>query len=150
MDLSTHRPVDVLADRSAETFSRWRKRASWSRSDQPGPSWHLIRNLAVTLDAILRRQAPFQRLSRKTVGSRVHKHKLGPPNLRLTPTQQRRREHQHERFGQIQGLYEQGRSLREIAGSVEIDTNTLRYGCRTASHGPRLNLIGDAKQEMPA
>src|SRR5215831_8328139 len=46
--------------------------------------------------------------------------------------------------GRWRRLYEQGRSLREIAGILEIDTKTLRYGCRTASHGPRLNLIGAA------
>ncbi len=144
--------------RSAETFARWLKEppgvevisrdragnyAEGGRLGAPdaiqiADRWHLIRNLADTLDGFLRRQAPFQRPSRKTAGSRVQKHKLGPPDLRLTPAQHQRREHLHERFRQVQGLYEQGRSLREIARSLQIDTNTLRYFVQSqpwAGHG---------------
>ena len=89
--------------------------------------WHLIHNLADTLDAILRRQAAFQKSSRKTAGSRVQKNRPVTADLRLTPTQQERREQMRERFARVQSLYEQGQSLQEIARVVEIDTNTLRY-----------------------
>jgi transposase len=147
VDLTMHRPVDLLADRSAETFSRWLKEhpgvevisrdragnyAEGGRLGAPdaiqiADRWHLVHNLADALDGFLRRQAPFQRPSRKIAGSEVQKHKPGPPQLPLTSVQLQRREHLDERFRQVQGLYEQGRSLREIARSLEIDTNTLRY-----------------------
>jgi hypothetical protein len=94
---------------------------------QVADRWHLMRNLADALDGFLRRQAPFQKSSRKASGNQAQKRKPGPPHLRLTPAQHQRREHLHERFQQVQGLYEQGQSLREIARSLEIDTNTLRY-----------------------
>lgn len=49
------------------------------------------------------------------------------PDLRLSSTQQRRREQMHESYLQVQGLYEQGKSLQEISQTLGIDKNTLRY-----------------------
>jgi hypothetical protein len=49
------------------------------------------------------------------------------PELRLTVAQQHRREQLQASYRRVQGLYEQGHNLREIAKMVGIDTNTLRY-----------------------
>src|SRR5262249_2431420 len=72
------------------------------------------------------------------------------PMIRLTPAQQQRREPLRKRFGQVQGLYQQGKSLGEIARIVQIDTNTLRYGCRKASLGRERALLGDENPERAA
>ena len=170
VDLETHRVIDLLPERTATTATAWFKAhpdieiISRDRSAdyalaatlgapqalQVADRWHLVRNLADTLDAFLRRQAPFQKSARKSAESKGQKNKPATPDLRLTPAQQERREQVRESFTRVQSLYEQGHSLREIANVVHLDTNTLRYGCRRANHGPEFKLIGDATQEMRA
>jgi transposase len=147
VDLETHQVIDLLPDRSPATATAWFKAhpdievISRDRSAdyalaatqgapqalQVADRWHLVSNLADTLDAILRRQAPFQKSARKTAESKGQKNKPATPDLRLTPAQQERREQVRESFARVQSLYEQGYSLREIANVVHIDTKTLRY-----------------------
>jgi hypothetical protein len=164
-DLERHRVVDLLPDRRTETFVQWlaqhpgvevisRDRAgNYAEAGRLGAPeaiqiadrWHLIQNLATALDPVVRRQIRFLKPSKHTEG----KKKSSSTDLRLTPAQQQRRQYLHERYRSVQSLYEQGRSLREIAEIVEIDPNTLRYGCRKASLGPEFNPIENAKQETP-
>jgi transposase len=75
----------------------------------------------------VRRQLRALKRSQKSEGAQEQAKKLSASELRLTPAQRQRREHLQEKFRLVQSLYEQGRSLREIAGIVPIDSNTLRY-----------------------
>jgi hypothetical protein len=79
-----------------------------------------------------------------------NKKKPTTADLHLTTAQQQRREYLHERYRSVRSLYVLGCSLRKIARIVQIDTNTLRYGCRKASRGPRFDPIEDEKPEKPA
>ena len=118
VDLETHQVIDLLPDRTAPTatacfkahpdmeiISRARSadyalaaRLRAPQALQVADRWHLVRNMADTLDAFLRRQTPFQKSARKTAESKGQKNKPAPPDLRLTPAQQERREQMRESF----------------------------------------------------
>jgi transposase len=139
--------IDLLPDRRAETFAAWlqehpgvevisRDRASsYAEGGRVGaPSaiqiadrWHLIQNLAVALDPLIRRKLRALDLPKKPAGSTKQDQELVPFQTRLTAAQQERREQLHERYRSVQQLYEQGQSMSEIARLVGIDGNTLRY-----------------------
>jgi hypothetical protein len=147
VDLERHRVVDLLPDRLSATFAAWlqehpgveaisRDRAGdFAKGGRLGaPSalqiadrWHVIQNLAQALDPAVRRLGRSLGFSPNTTEKKAPETKSSTPLIRLTPAQHERREHLRERFGQVQGLYQQGRSLGEIARIVEIDKNTLRY-----------------------
>jgi transposase len=147
VDLERHRVVDLLPDRLAETFATWlqehpgveatsRDRAGdFAQGGRVGaPSalqiadrWHVIQNLAQALDSAVRRLGRSLGFSPNTTEKKAPETKSSTPLIRLTPAQHQHREHLRERFGLVQGLYQQGRSLGEIARIVEIDKNTLRY-----------------------
>lgn len=145
-DLERHRVVDLLPDRRTETFAEWlaehpgvevisRDRAgNYAEGGRLGAPeaiqiadrWHLIQNLATALDPIVRRQMRSLNPA-KHLHDQRHKHKPILAGRRLTPLQQERHEHRQERFRLVQNLYEQGRSLREIAATLGIERNIVRY-----------------------
>jgi len=146
-DLERHCVVDLLSDRRTETFAAWlaehpgvevisRDRAgNYAEGGRLGAPqalqiadrWHLIQNLADALDPVLRRLERSLKLAANPEGKKGQAKKPSASQLRLTPVQQQRRELRRESFEQVQNLYEQGLSLQEIARSVGIDKNTLRY-----------------------
>lgn len=89
--------------------------------------WHLVHNLANTLDAVLRRQEGLQKASRKTTESRDQEKRPATPRLRLTSAQQERREQVRESFTQVQNLYEQGRSLRPVCPDPDLQGYSLLH-----------------------
>ena len=146
IDLETHQPVDLLADRNAETFAQWLRdhpgvevisrdragtyaeggRMGAPQAVQVADRWHLVHNLAEALEQTLKRLLALQPKREPKPDPQLQPVPISA-DLHLRPFQQQRREEVHESYLQVQQLYEQGQSLRSIAKTVGIDTNTLRY-----------------------
>jgi len=147
VDLERHCIIDLLEDRLAETFAAWLRehpsievisrdrasayaegaRAGAPEAIQVADRWHLLHNVAEALDPVLRRQERRFKEPKPTTKKLENKQDPTVLELRLTPVQHQRREHLQEHYAQVQSLYEQGHSLREIARTLDIDSNTLRY-----------------------
>jgi transposase len=149
-DLEQHQVVDLLPNRLAETFAAWLRRhpgvevisrdrasgfAEGARAGAPqaiqvADRWHLLRNLAETLELLVRHHH-----SQRKPEAKVDKHQwqddhASVPQARLTPAQQRRREQRQACYLQVHALYEQSWSLQAIAHEVGIDRGTVAYFVR--------------------
>ncbi|MER7540937.1 ISL3 family transposase [Streptomyces sp. NPDC097704] len=155
IDMSAHRPVDVLADRAASTFASWlqnhpevriicRNRAGPFRDGaqagapqarQVAEAWHLLNNLAQTVEhAIGRHRADLR--EPLTSHDRTED---GPPHEgpdhgdldvhgRPRPLVARTR----ERHQQIHERIERGDSLRAIARDLHLSRGTVNHFARAA------------------
>ncbi|MFB7363859.1 ISL3 family transposase [Streptomyces hydrogenans] len=155
IDMATHRPVDVLADRAATTFASWlrdhpevriicRDRAGSYRDGaqagapqarQVADAWHLLNNLAQAVERVIGRH-------RADLRQPLTSHDLteadpAPDGLDRTeldihgrprPLVARTR----ERHQQIHERIERGDSLRAIARDLQLSRGTVNRFARAA------------------
>jgi transposase len=153
VDLERHRPIDLLPDRTADTFAAWlrahpgvriisRDRSTeYARGAALGAPeaqhvldrWHLVRNLRETLERLLDRL--HQRLVALLTASQTAS---APPlarearSLRRSTTdqiaRQARRARRFARYQEVQALHAQGVSKRHIAKQLQMSrTTVIRY-----------------------
>ncbi len=139
VDLLTHRPVELLADRSAETFARWLEshpgvewisrdrskefargaRLGAPQAQQILDRWHVLMNMREVVERALNRLHP--RLSRLS----------GEPESAVPPLRQRRTSTERARSeGARQrrlALYEQVVELYKQGGSMEAHCQTVGH-----------------------
>jgi transposase len=161
VDLETHRPVDLLADRSADTFSQWLKShpgvevISRDRSTEylrgateGAPSaqqvidrWHLLKNLREALERSLTRlHEEFSMLA-----------EVSPERVAARPRQKRTRAERAAsmashlrrlaRYEQVVELSQQGGSLIGIARQLHMSRQTVRKYARAATLPPRARAL---------
>lgn len=156
IDMATHRPVDVLADRAAATFASWlrnhpeiriicRDRAGSFRDGaqagapqaiQVADAWHLLNNLAQAVERVIGRNRADLRQPLTVHDDRTDD---GPPDDgsdrgeldihgRPRPLVARTR----ERHQQIHERIERGDSLRAIARDLQLSRGTVDRFARAA------------------
>ncbi|WP_308289771.1 transposase [Streptomyces muensis] len=158
VDMDTHRPVDVLTDRTAHTFAAWlrehpevrvvcRDRAGSFRDGahagapqarQVADAWHLLHNLAEAVERIVGRHRADLR---EPLTVRASQDDLHPP-AGVHPTAQgeldvhgRQRPlvaRTRERHQQIHERIERGDSLRAIARELGLSRGTVLRFARAA------------------
>jgi DNA-binding NarL/FixJ family response regulator len=157
IDMATHRPVDVLADRAAATFAAWlrdhpevriicRDRAGSYRdgaqagapqAKQVADAWHLLNNLARAVERVIGRhradlRQPLTAHDDGTEGDHPVCEGRDRPELdihgRPRPLVTRTR----ERHQQIHERIERGDSLRAIARELQLSRGTVNRFARAA------------------
>jgi transposase len=146
VDVESHRPIDLLDDRSAEQFASWlhghpspeiicRDRggcyADGARHGAPAAiqvadRYHLLANLGTTVERLV---AEHARCWEEEPLS------LAPlPDPALTPQSIATvRERQHSRYEQIQALVARGQTITAIAHRLHLDRKTVRKFARASS-----------------
>jgi transposase len=146
VDLETHRPIDLLADRSADTLSQWlkshpgvevisRDRSTEYRrgategapdAQQVIDRWHLLKNLREALERLLTRLheglTTLPTASSEGVAARPRQKRTRAEAAASTASRLRRL----ARYEQVVQLSQQGASIIGIARQLRISRQTVR------------------------
>jgi transposase len=150
IDLETHQPVDLLEDRSAETFAQWLRQhpgveiISRDRSkdylrgatdgapqaQQVIDRWHLLKNLREAIERFLSHtQIPEGASQAAGIALSPRQKRTSGERARSEGSQQRRR----ALYEQVNALYQQGGSILGIARQLQIGHQTVRKFVRSPS-----------------
>lgn len=169
VDLETHRPVDLLADRSADSFSQWLKKhpgvevisrdrsTEYLRGASEGAPqaqqvidrWHLLKNLREALERLLTRLHDGLSMLPE-VSTEVL-----PPPRRQKRTRAERAASQASQLGrlaryeQVVQLAQQGASIIGIARQLQISRQTVRKYARAATLPKRAGAFRTKSQLDP-
>jgi transposase len=166
IDLERHRPVDLLPDRTAETFAAWlqthdgveviaRDRggayADGARQGAPAAiqvadRWHLAKNLGEALERLLDRHHDALRAADlATAATNAPPPDPPPPSpapvrspTRAECAKQHRCARREARDREIRALAAQGHGVRAIARTLGVGRRTVRRTLRAAP-GPRVS-----------
>jgi transposase len=152
VDLRTHRPVDLLSERSAEALARWlrdhpgveviaRDRsgtyAEGARQGAPGAiqvadRWHLLKNLVDALERYFNSKPGMLQAAAREETLEPPAATTEPPPPRHPDARERerlaRRHPRLARYEQIRALAQEGHSFREIARRMGVARATVtRY-----------------------
>lgn len=146
VDLTSHRPIDVLPDRSADTLARWlrvhpgveylsRDRSpEYARGASEGAPmaqqiadrWHILKNLREVLERLLGRVHARlkERYDALAVPIRARNNQRRTKNERLASQVARLR--REARYEEVVRLWEQGTPILRIADDLHMSRPTVR------------------------
>jgi len=146
VDLSTHRPIDLLIERTAETLSQWlvehpgvefisRDRSSeYMRGAAEGAPqaqqvldrWHVLKNVREVVQRIVSRNHAILKQRQRDAGVIVHtryKKKRSSSEIAASQVARLRRQAWYE---EVVDLYRQGKSIAAIAQHLQMSPTTVR------------------------
>jgi transposase len=153
VDLEHHQPIDLLPDRTAETFETWlrehegveviaRDRSTeYARGATDGAPaalqvadrWHILKNHREALERMLNRlHSDLAQLPQPTTDGSAPRppptvtRPLRLPSLREQAARQAARERREARYQQVQALYQQGVPMVQIATRLGMGRATVR------------------------
>lgn len=152
VDLDKHRPIDLLADRTAQTFANWlqehpgvttivRDRSGeYARVASVGAPlacqvvdrWHLLVNLRETLERLLTRRhaelcaLPVSQELREHLANQQHPRPLRQPSAEEIERREAKRTRRYARYEQVRALHAIGLPLTQIAQRLGMIWTTAR------------------------
>lgn len=161
VDLQTHRPVDVLPDRSADTLSRWlrahpgvkylsRDRSpEYARGASEGaPSaqqvvdrWHLLKNLREALERVLGRVHEVLKQRQLASGLPVRARSRRRRSQNEQTASQMARLRREARYEDVVALYQQGVPVLRIAQDLHMSRTTVRKFVAAGAFPERANTL---------
>jgi len=145
VDLKSHRPIDVLPDRSADTLARWlrahpgveylsRDRSpEYARGASEGAPtaqqiadrWHILKNLREVLERLLGRVHARLKHRYDALGTPIpHRKRQRTKNEDMASQVARLR--REARYQEVVSLYQQGTPILRIADDLHMSRTTVR------------------------
>src|SRR5260221_4755799 len=161
VDLTSHRPVDVLPDRTADTLSRWlrahpgvhyvgRARSpEYARGASEGaPSaqqvvdrWHLLKNLREALERVLGRIHETLKKRQEASGLPVRPRARRRRSKNEQMASQMARLRREARYEEVIALYQQGVPVLRIAEDLHMSRTTVRKFVAAGAFPERANTL---------
>lgn len=150
VDLETHRPIELLPDRSATVVAAWLRTQptiaciSRDRGDtyiagategaptarQVADRWHLIKNVGEALQRLLERHGTALRAAaRQTAQDLTPPLPPAPPAVEAIPSMVPPRSapaHRQQQFAEVKRLHQAGWSIRRIGLELRLNRRTVR------------------------
>jgi len=145
IDWQRHRPIDLLPDRTAETFANWLRAhpgVKWISRDRSGeyargaqlgaPSahqvmdrWHVIKNWREALERVLSRVTPRLSLRQQQLSSTPFPKRKKARTTHEQAASSASRERRLARYEQVLECYRQGLPIAQIAKQVHLARATV-------------------------
>lgn len=177
LDLTTHKPVDLLPDREAETLANWLRThpgvqivsrdrggsyAEGVRKGIPGTiqvadRWHLLKNLGEAVQALFTRHlVAFRRTNVSNAQHSGSQTQMPGPPIKLpvkvmpalVPIREAREEERFARYEQVIALRKQGMSYQAIADHLGMGHATVQRWLKEG-HFPKRKAREQASQLDP-
>ncbi|WP_329262574.1 ISL3 family transposase [Actinoallomurus sp. NBC_01490] len=168
IDMATSRPIDVLAERSAESLAAWlqdhpgievvcRDRAGRYAEGttrgapdaiQVADRWHMWRNLGEAVErTVTKHRHHLRELPQTTTQTDPAPPSDPQPDSDPKPREGRLAERTRQRHTAIHDLLAQGRQIRQIARELGLGRNTVRRFARATS--PEELLVNNGTGQRP-
>lgn len=146
VDLDTHRPIDVLPDRTADTLSRWLKEhpgvelisrdrsSEYARGASEGAPqaqqivdrWHILNNIREVVQRIVSRSHAQLQQRQKDSGALIRPRYKKQRSISERAASQVSRMHRLARYEEVMAYYQQGKGITAIAQLLQMSPKTVR------------------------
>jgi transposase len=172
IDWERHCPIDLLPDRTAETFAKWLQAhpgVKWISRDRSGeyargahlgaPSarqvmdrWHVIKNWCEALERVIHRVYPRLKQRQEYMHATPFPRRKKPRTLREQAISDTSRELRLAQYEEVLACYQQGLPITQIAKQLHLSRATI-YKYLAAEHfperGPHASSPGTGKLIAP-